>query len=258
MNNRLLLLSVAVIVMGMFAMPSTLSLFSGQHTFKNAKEVANDTGCRKCHEDIYEEMHNPQNQVHWNIPGTKGTFDVFACTECHNATVNLSYLYLYNSAGTRPKAHAAQTVPCLDCHGTANLASFGLSAASNPFHRLANKYNKGPQVTFTYDSTTCGQCHLVADNPGTDTFITSVNTKITGSQEAHTVFFNQSNYPDNQSAVRLKDSNTACVGCHTHTGINVTWVRSTGYSMTIDGTGGSWDMTFYVNTTKKNTTSAGE
>lgn len=269
MKSKILLLSVAVMVVGMFAMPETLSLFAGQHTFKNANEVANDTGCRKCHEDIYEEMHNPQNNVHWNIPGAKGTFDVFACTECHSVT-NVSTYFSMNVT-VKEKAHAATTVPCLSCHSSLK----GLRSGANycmschgytlspgpdqfPMHALAWKYRVG-HVSNHPDGKHCGQCHLDANNPTKDNvYIKLVNSTITGIDEAHKLYYYESKYPDNQTTIRLKDSNTACVGCHTHTLVTNTWVRKGGYKLTADVTSGSWNVSFSINQTNVNTTVSGQ
>ena len=130
MVRRMLLLSVAVLFIGLFAMPSTVSLFTGQHTWKNLTEVASDNGCRKCHEDVYEETHSVINYVHWNIPGTKGTNDVFQCSECHTVDYNISSYYQTNVSGN-VSGHAATTIACLACHS--GLA--GLPANTPPIIR---------------------------------------------------------------------------------------------------------------------------
>ena len=202
MNSKVLLLSVAVIAVGLFAMPSTLSLFSGQHTFYNGSEVS----CAKCHADIYNELTvGAGNQVH-----TSGSLK--ACEGCHrtnsssltadlipyNATLNLSAgggNWSGTNVTTNANAHAAVTMECIGCHS-------------------------------------------------------GVPDELLGSEAAHGDFYNASNYSTgvNQTQINLKGANTACIGCHTHAIVNITWTRATGYNMTANSSGGSWNMTFELNT----------
>jgi len=76
---------------------------------------------------------------------------------------------------------------------------------------------------------------------------------ITGSQEAHRNFYNVSN----QSTL-LKGGNEACVGCHTHTRVDINWVRKGGYNVTADITGGSWNLSVTMNQANVNTTVSGQ
>ena len=248
LNSRIVILSIAVIVIGLFAMPTTLSLFSGQHTFKNGTEVS----CEKCHEDIYQEL--ILSSAHWRPPQSRGfdeTQDIFKCQECHSVT-NISQYYIQKTS-TRADTHAATTVSCLDCHSVQNYNDGG---PNNPYHILAKRYGKF-QGSYDYTVDSCGQCHRDGSNPNEANVIINVVGAITGSDESHTEFYYQSKYPDNQTDVALKEANTACIGCHTHSGINITWVRSVGYNINADLTTGNWNMSFSVNQTTVNTTSAG-
>jgi nitrate/TMAO reductase-like tetraheme cytochrome c subunit len=275
MQGKFLLLSVAVLAVGMFALPNTLSLFEGQHTWKNLTEVASDSTCRKCHEDVYEETHSPINYVHWNIPGAKGSNDVFSCIECHNIT-NVSVYYQSGIVNTS-EAHAATTIACLSCHsGLKGLKTNGnvcLSCHNGafrptvpgpqqfPMHALAYKYGMGHPEDDPVRS--CAQCHLVTATytdsgdlaPTKDNvFIKLVNATITGADEAHTTYYYQSKYPDNQTTIKLKDTNTACLGCHSHAGVNITWKRSIGYEMNVNATNAGWVVNFTGVSSTTNTT----
>lgn len=53
MNNKILLY-LAIMVMGLYVMPSTVSLFSGQHTFYSGMDVS----CEKCHSDVLSQIVN--------------------------------------------------------------------------------------------------------------------------------------------------------------------------------------------------------
>lgn len=221
MNNKIMLLAIAVISVGLFAMPTTLSLFSGQHTFYAGEDVK----CEKCHQDIYNEMTSTSSGS-----TAHRTTALQACEGCHKSTVagfsgnvpfngtsNLSYTYTLNIT-SNPNAHAAVTLECIACHQ-------------------------------------------------------GVPAELAGSQEAHTSFYfnatysasivtNASGYTgttQNQTAIALKGANTACVGCHTHTIMNITWSRRPGYNMNVDSSTGAWTMTFTVNTTQSSVTySAGQ
>lgn len=190
MNSKILLLSIAVISVGLFAMPSTLSLFSGQHTFVTGDNVA----CEKCHADIYSEIGGTLNQVH-------KTTNLTGCQGCHK---------------TNSSSFNATLIPS---NGTGNYSTW---AGTN----VTTNRNAHAAVTLE-----CVACH------------TGVVAEITGSDEAHKAFYYASNYSDNQSVIQLKGANTACIGCHTHTRVNLTWVRLTDFNVTSNATSGSWNVT---------------
>lgn len=142
MNSKILLLSVAVITVGLFAMPSTLSMFAGQHTFTGK----NTTMCVKCHSDIKDEIN--AGTFHKTLLGSSGN----DCIGCHTTSkVNSSYIPLGNQSGnatfngttymvgldiangrftnatgvnqTGIVAHAAVTVECVACHPYVNFTN---------------------------------------------------------------------------------------------------------------------------------------
>ena len=201
MNSKVLLLSVAVIAIGLFAMPSTLSLFAGQHTFYNGSQV----DCAKCHADIFTEVSSVANNVH-----TSTQFQ--NCEGCHRTnTTTLAGLIPMNGTsnastwtGTNVtadgQAHAAVTMECINCHS-------------------------------------------------------GVDEEILGTNAAHTAFYNDAN---TSSTVNMTGANVACIGCHTHAIVNITWTRSVGYNLTSNATGSGWDLTFALNTSNQTNNSAGE
>jgi len=207
MNSRLLLLAIAVLVVGMFAMPSTLSLFAGQHIYTNGTEV----NCNKCHMDIYEELYQAGVSP---APPHAASGRLLQCKVCHRTgklglifgdTVNGISSNKALNITTNPQAHAAVTVECVFCHDL-----------------IVNDSSGNPQ-------------------------------EILGSQEVHSSFYNASN----ESTV-LKGGNEACVGCHTHVMLNVTWRRPSGYNIDADITGGYWNLSFSGNNTIVETASSGQ
>ena len=196
MNSKVLLLSVAVIAIGLFAMPSTLSLFAGQHTFVNGSSVS----CTKCHADIYSEFSSGVSTAHDSLSGCQGCHKTGNITNIPtNGTTNTSTFWVNTSVTSNPNAHASVTMECINCH-------------------------------------------------------TGVDEELNGSSAAHTAFYTGALTANSTSIVKLKGGNTACVGCHTHTMINITWNRAVGYDLVSNSTGGGWDLTFSMNTTDNQTT----
>ncbi len=132
MKNRTLLLLIAVIMVGLFALPNALSLFSGQHSFDKA---GNGTICTKCHSDVAAELAGSAYHT-FNTGNEK-------CKVCHSAGTMASNLIpsgnrtIGNGTGASPTGlnlvtgtftmangtnvtnlslHAAVTVECVNCH----------------------------------------------------------------------------------------------------------------------------------------------
>lgn len=136
MNNKILFLSIAVLAVGLFAIPNTLSLFSGQHTFDKPGDTAM---CGKCHSDIEDELLAGTFHTSLFDPQSSGTP---SCKACHTTDkVDASTIYKGNGSGFGPSgvkvgltvstgnftqangtnitgivAHAAVTVECKSCH----------------------------------------------------------------------------------------------------------------------------------------------
>ncbi|MFZ3059587.1 MAG: hypothetical protein WA102_07580 [Candidatus Methanoperedens sp.] len=214
MNSKILVLSIAVIAIGLFAMPSTLSLFSGQHQFYNGSSV----NCAKCHQDIVDEIGTSSYNVHYTITNQTGRD---RCEVCHTTgtvssiptgknMTNISQGYNYTTKNenvtANTGAHAAVTKECASCH-------------------------------------------------------TGVPAEITGVNESHGAFYNSTVQDISTNGTNiLKGANEACVGCHTHAVVNITWVRSVGYNMTVTETGaGEYNISMIsVNGTTKTTYSTGQ
>ena len=82
MREKLVLVVTAVVAMGIFALPSTISLFAGQHAWYNISDGGNEVPCEKCHADIAEEM----EQIGPHGPGPhmgETGYGRFKCDYCH-------------------------------------------------------------------------------------------------------------------------------------------------------------------------------
>lgn len=197
--NKNMLLIVGIIGIGVFVLPSTLSLFAGQHSWY---DPASATGipCEKCHFLEEEELlsavgpHNPNyvsiinTSANYNgTAGEPGGSDFWGgdtvtdrCYGCHQATgsANSSHALYDTWDNQRNYTHAAVAVWCLDCHPWVESELKNTSAAHKPFYEdLKNESEIGI----------------------------------------------------------LRSKNMACIGCHTHVGVNISWTRNEYVSYNITG-----------------------
>ncbi len=81
MNSKFTLALIALVGVGVFALPSTMALFAGQHSFYNIDATGNQVPCVKCHGDVKAELTSGGSTV----TGTKGPHAEFKCEYCHRA-----------------------------------------------------------------------------------------------------------------------------------------------------------------------------
>ena len=63
-RSKMVLMSIAIVAIGIFTLPIAVSLFSAQHTWYDLSAGANDVPCEKCHAEIADEMQSSDNGVH--------------------------------------------------------------------------------------------------------------------------------------------------------------------------------------------------
>ncbi|MCX9025910.1 MAG: hypothetical protein OIN85_07445 [Candidatus Methanoperedens sp.] len=73
MNAKFTLALVALVSVGVFALPSTVALFAGQHSFVNIDATGNQIDCVKCHGDVNAELTSVASAPHV----------AFTCEMCH-------------------------------------------------------------------------------------------------------------------------------------------------------------------------------
>ncbi|MCW7076928.1 MAG: hypothetical protein OCU18_06540 [Candidatus Syntrophoarchaeum sp.] len=190
-KNTPLLLMIAVLAIGIFALPQSVALFSGQHSWYNLTPQGNDVPCEKCHGDIASEI--ASSGAHKNIE----------CGGCHRADARVGYAGDWEGdVDPGQGAHAASTIECMICH----------DRGTNFTH-----HNIG--------SDECSDCHtspFVAPGAGgfnlTDP---SVLPSDTGTKAAHMQFVH-----DAINETLMEGANEACIACHTHVGVNITWTKN--------------------------------
>lgn len=189
------LLFFAVLAIGIFVLPNTISLFAGQHVWYDLTPDGNNVPCEKCHADIMDELIS--SGVHENL----------SCGGCHRTDTGVDGYADGSGTGAEPGkgAHAASTEECMLCHDGRKL----------------------PNTNFTHyylDPSTCSQCHIgpIILAAAAGGFNITNDPDDTGSHAAHLKFVE-----DAINETTLVGSNEACVACHTHTAVKLNWTHRT-------------------------------
>lgn len=198
------ILLLAVLGLGIVVLPETYSMFSGQHDFYDTTASGNQVPCEKCHSDITAELSQPGKV---NL-----IHKVMNCDQCHvTAAPNSEGLY----QGPGGQFHAAAAIACIDCHNSTLL------------------YGTFDHSRIVGSGLGCLDCHK-PPIPGTFSAV-----EIYSQEESHRSFVEGA---DNSKL--LKGANEACISCHTHVRVNITWTKATHMTMNaIVNTDGSWSIT---------------
>ncbi|VVB86935.1 Cytochrome c7 c [uncultured archaeon] len=86
MNSKFTLALIALVGVGVFALPSTMALFAGQHSFYNIDATGNQVPCVKCHGDVKAELSSGYSAT----TNTSGPHANFKCEYCHRAEAGAS------------------------------------------------------------------------------------------------------------------------------------------------------------------------
>ena len=234
LNKGILLLGFAILAIGIFVLPSTMSMFVGQHNWYSVRtDAQRDAVCQRCHLAEYQEF-EANTGAHYTFANTEDVGN--GCVMCH--TVNITAL---DNWGINTTSIAGS----IYLYNVTNASSGSLSAEN---YTSAWRNNSGAHAAITVD---CVDCHWNASQ------------QLLNDNEAHKVFYNSTilnSDPFNASAsvddFTINNPSAACIACHTHTSVNVTFIRATGMNITANHTSGTWDMeVFQVNASEYNTTS---
>ena len=225
--NKLVLLAIGVIAVGIFALPSTVSLFSGQHAWYNISTgEAGALPCIKCHADIYDEylmtgVHGTLSGGSQGAPGSEPNKACYACHRIYEKRGNITYakgVKGTNPAGSDPgvEAHAASTVACMACHEFDNVGGYP------PAGGFEDPYNNASGLGITDG---------IAEDPVTGFKFKYNDSTHQGGHAAHQGFIEGA-----INFTRMEDANEACIACHTQIPVKITWThaRSLEFNATYD------------------------
>ena len=86
MNKKIIIVLVALIGIGLYALPQTMALFAGQHSFYNVDPTGNQIPCDKCHGDVQAELASGLS----TLTGTPGPHANMKCEFCHRLQIGMS------------------------------------------------------------------------------------------------------------------------------------------------------------------------
>lgn len=86
MNKKLAIALIALVGIGLYALPQTMALFAGQHSFVNIDPTGNQINCVKCHGDVQAELSSNFNEM----TNTSAPHASMACEYCHRLQIGQS------------------------------------------------------------------------------------------------------------------------------------------------------------------------
>ncbi len=193
--GKALLITIIVLALGVIVLPSTVSIFHGQHIWYNLSGYGNNVPCVKCHADVYAEL---EQSVHKNLK----------CSDCHRANKSITYASVsgsYTNATPGREAHAASIVACMMCH---QINASYASKTPGPYAGGFNVTMLGVVSKYNYSNATYSGV-VAAHNP----FVAYAIAKANGSK-------------------LLLDSTEACVACHTNSEVSMNFTVNTGINVT--------------------------
>jgi hypothetical protein len=207
-RNLNIILLIAIIGIGFYILPSTLSMFAGQHSWYAPSERG--IPCDKCH--FLEEEELMSGGPHSTLYGgaSKTTYNTSANYNGTSGFVGGSVFWGGDDISDR----------CYGCHQVG--ANYPVSSPLNASNSSWGERNDTVHAAVVIY---CVDCHSWVDDALDD------------SLSAHKEFY--SDFNTTESGL-LKGGNKACIGCHTGAGVNISWSRSTNITFTADESNGDW------------------
>jgi nitrate/TMAO reductase-like tetraheme cytochrome c subunit len=170
--SKLTILMIAVIAIGIFALPAAFSVNTGQHTFRQINPDAPADFCNQCHvagDSVTTELAASQNGIY---NGPMKIHSSLNCGNCHELTQG--YGTSFPGSGITKTEHAAIIPSCLKCHDAGDAAGLGFDVpaelmgakeAHRPFWEASVAANT-PSAANT-DDLACLGCHTAVPKSGT-------------------------------------------------------------------------------------------
>ena len=106
MTGNKYLLVIVLLGIVIYNIPSTTSIFQGQHTFYNVSQIP----CEKCHQDIQDIL---------NLPTTPQQHNEIGCKNCHPRDGNTSHAAsISNCKNCHTNVIHENNYTCISCHGS--------------------------------------------------------------------------------------------------------------------------------------------
>lgn len=171
-RNKLIIVMISIIAIGLFALPATFSYSNDMHTFKqvdptNATTINNF--CLKCHDDtIKTQLDASDTGLYTNLDGT--IHSSIGCQGCHQITTTVVDQQNGYGKGMVTTEHAARLPSCLECHSgeTGIVGVTKLMAVGDAAHELmvSSEAHKNFNTT-TDNDIQCIGCHTLTPVTGT-------------------------------------------------------------------------------------------
>lgn len=237
--NKKILLYLAIMVIGLYVMPNTVSLFSGQHTFYSGMDVS----CEKCHSDVLSQIEN-SGYVYDRHKAAAGntnytTYLTLGGTDYSNDQITAYDGKIWSWTGSEWQ-NSSDTLNvnldkdgqngidggeiCMLCH---NASLFGSSAHSGIVVRVCdddrchgnrNNDTNSPEILGSSPNITAAGYNLSQANIHQPIYLSASNqsSRYTMSQT-----FGQPGNTNGSSSF-ISRGHWTCEGCHTETVINAT------------------------------------
>ena len=257
-DKRLIYVLVAVSAIGFFVLPSTLSMFAGQHSWYDPKD--DGIPCEKCHFLEVQEM----SALVGPHTGETG-YGRMECTYCHRGfeigtgKIDPNFTSYLNASS---KVHAGQTLPCLYCHSGPDKGYVHAYTNTSCWTDCHSNDNSSyppypPAHGGEYNNEDCVKCHStnvpkhITPAKGFGLTQNTTDQAYGGNRSAHTKFV-----LDAKNMTMLEDANEACLGCHTRTGVNISWNRAAyvSFDVSVNITSNSYDVEWNATSLGTNTT----
>ena len=192
--NKNLMLVVAIVGIGLFVLPSTLSMFAGQHSWYDPR-TSTGIPCEKCHYLEKEEL-----------AASEGPHDP-DYTGLLNTSAQYNMTHLGQPGGTDFWGGDTVNDRCYGCHQTT-----GSINQTNIL--LRDDWNNSRNYTHAAVAVFCTDCHPW------------VKDELINTSAAHKPFYEDISGAGGNDTIMLKKENQVCLGCHTHVGVNISWTRA--------------------------------
>ncbi len=180
-NKKLVILMIAVVAIGVFALPTTLSVGQGQHKFRQAGSAETDlvTFCGQCHgatdalytTEIAQSDHSVlygdegagTTRVHGSLflPGALG------CAACHEISTNYGDV---TQLGSKVE-HAAKIPSCRKCHAAGpDLITNDVAVELGVTTEAHRNFAAADATSGTQNDLSCIGCHTYVTKSGQITY----------------------------------------------------------------------------------------